>query len=117
MDVLRTVGGLAFGLAIAFAAMANPGAGDYPAAAAARSVLQSSLGGEFPSRLLRRNSLVEVSVAFDGEGRVAASRLSRSSGSRASDDAAIGAARELAGLHSPADVAGRTLLIRVDYRA
>ncbi len=109
MDVLRTVGGLALGLAIAVAAMADLQPRAYPAASAARSILQTSL--------LRRSSVAEVAVAFDGEGRVAASRLSRSSGSRVSDAAAIGAARELAGLHSPADVAGRTLLIRVDYRA
>ncbi len=117
MHILRTVGGLAFGLAIALAAMLDVEPRAYPAAAAAQSALQLSLAVEAPSGLLRRSSVAEVSVAFDGQGRVAASQLRRSSGSRASDAAAIGAARELAGLHSPADVAGRTLLIRVAYRA
>ncbi len=59
---------------------------------------------------------VEVVVAFDSRGLVSESHITRSSGSRSSDAAAIGAARELASLHSPANVAGRTLLIKVGSR-
>ncbi len=59
---------------------------------------------------------VEVVVAFDSRGLVSESYIARSSGSRTSDAAAIGAARELASLHSPANVAGRALLIKVGSR-
>ena len=115
MTILRTLGGLALGLAILVAAVVDLQSRASPWAATVRGAVAAGQAVSLRQTAGRRTA--EVAVAFDGQGRIAGSRLNRSSGSAASDATDLGAARELASLHSPADVAGRTLLIRIGFRA
>ena len=116
MHALRTLGGLAFGVPTPAAGLGNCrpiggpallvlGAGMALMLAAGRLCAPSATGA------------AEVAVAFDRAGQVADRRVSRSSGSQATDAAALDAALELAALRRPADVAGRTLLFRTSFDA
>ena len=113
MHALRTLGVLAFGFSLPLALLANLDQSSNPVAvelkAAARVV---GLGWAGVSS---GQGVAEVSVAFDSHGRVAASQLRRSSGSRRSDAAALDEAVELASLRQPGEVAGRTLLYRASF--
>ncbi len=113
---LRTLTGMAFGLAIPLATMAERGPSIQPLAPQASAAVGQALAAPFKDFAGRRN-VAEVEVGFDRSGHVARARIQRSSGSPRSDAAALKAAVELAGLRRPADVAGRIVVFRVNVGA
>ncbi len=112
MHTLRTLGVLAFGFGFPAAGLADLQQSSSPVAQDVRAAVTAVFGGPLPAI---RASEAEVAVAFDGEGRIIASNLRRSTGSRAGDQRALVAATEVASLSRPADVAGRTLMIRTSF--
>ena len=111
---LNTLTGLAFGLAFPLAAVIQSGTTIHPWAgqtpAIARQMLTSPLRA-----LAGTRDVAEVKITFDRRGKVSAAEVRHSTGSRRSDTAAVDAAVDLASLNAPADVAGRTLVIRANF--
>ena len=109
MTALNAAAGLSLGAAIPLVALS--GAGPDPAAViAALRATAEHMAAPPPH-------LAEVRVAFDGEGRVASSLLTRSAGSRPSDTAALEEALQLASLEPREAVAGRTLVFTARFNA
>ena len=115
---LRNLTGLAFGLALPLAALISPAGAINPLAHRVGEIVAQAAASHLQALAIRQG-VAEVAIAFDARGRLTGAEVRRSTGSRGSDAAAVDAALELASLRRPADVAGRTLLIRanLDVRA
>ena len=106
---LRTAGGFALGLAIPVGALGG--------AAPSPGALAATLRADLATLATPAARRAEVAVAFDSRGQVASSILTRSTGSRPSDEAALDAAVQLARLQPSAAVAGRTLVFKARFSA
>ncbi len=109
MSAVRILGGFVLGFAMMLGAFSGATSG--PVALALRSALTQVRA------LAQDDGKAEVAIAFDGDGRIASSRVRRSTGSERSDAAALDGALELASLEQPRLVAGRTLVFRTDVGA
>ena len=110
---LNTLTGLAFGLAFPLAAVTQSGTTIHPWAGQTPAIARQVLASPFQA-LAGTRDVAEVEIAFDSRGKVSGAEVRHSTGSRRSDAAAVDAAVDLARLHAPADVAGRTLVIRAN---
>ncbi len=116
MQTFRTLVAMSFGVGLVIVALIDLGRANGPWAPALRLAADQAVANA--SRpFVAGGGVAEVAVAFDGEGRVAATVLRRSSGRAASDAEALDAARELASLQLPEAVAGRTVLFHARFNA
>jgi hypothetical protein len=109
MAALRTLVGLALGVAMAFAVL--------DARFAGRLSQGVHAAVEWAVELVQGDGKADVAVAFDRDGRVVSSALVRSTGSGLTDEAARDAALQLASLEPPGQVAGRTRIYRTTFCA
>ncbi len=107
LTALHTLGGLALGIAIPFAALGGWAAD--PLAQLARAAAAQAAARAYGE------ARAEIAVSFDHAGRIRCTALLRSTGSRPSDEAAREAALQLAGLQPAGQVAGRTLVFRASF--
>ena len=107
LTALHTLGGLALGIAIPFAALGGLAAD--PLAQLARAA-----AAQAASRVYGE-ARAEIAVSFGLDGQIRGAAVVRSTGSRPSDDAAREAALQLAGLQPAGEVAGRTLVFRASF--
>ena len=107
LATLHTFGGLALGIAIPLTVLGGLAAEPLAQLAqAAATQVAARASGE---------GRAEIAVSFDRDGQIRCAILRRSTGSRPADEAAREAALQLAGLRTPAQVAGRTLVFSARF--
>ena len=118
MQAFRTLVAISFGVGLMIVALIDFGRANGPWAPALRIAAHQAVSNAAHGLVAGGGGgVAEVAVAFDGQGRVAATVLRRSSGQPGSDAQALDAARELASLQLPEAVAGRTVLFHARFIA